>query len=211
MSFSRKVSRGFTLIELLVVVALIAILSALAAPAVSSITQARGVADAAEQISAAVEMARSEAVTRRTYVWMALQEQTNAGSADLLLGMAYSKDGSATNHATNNLQPLARPLTFKQVGLTNSTGVPGNPRELAGFSGGIDMDLGSSAKFTARRSITFTPLGEVLTTPSPTPSSPFERLMALGVAAARGPQLDQNNIASVAIDGSTGIPTVYRK
>lgn len=202
--------RGFTLIELLVVVAIIAVLSVLAVPAISSITQARGATEAAQQISAAVELARNEAVARRTYVWLALQEQTNAGSADLLLGMVYSKDGSATNLATANLQPLTRALTFKQVGLTNSSGVPESPRELAPFSGGIEMQVGP-AKFTARRSITFTPLGEVLTVPSPTPTSPFERLMAVGVAAARGPQLDQNNIASVSIDGSTGIPNVYRQ
>jgi prepilin-type N-terminal cleavage/methylation domain-containing protein len=210
MSFPRKIGRGFTLIELLVVVALITILSSLAAPAVFSVTQARGVADAAEQISAAVELARSEAVTRRTYVWLGLQTVTNAGATDVVVGIVYSKDGS-TGHQAANLQPVARPVTLRQVGLTNSSEVPGSPVELAGFRDGIEMDFGPAAQFTDKRSLTFTPLGEVLTVPSPTATSPFKPFMALGIAGVRGTELDPNNIASVAIDGSTGIPTIYRK
>jgi prepilin-type N-terminal cleavage/methylation domain-containing protein len=210
MTFPLKVTRGFTLIELLVVVAIIAVLSILAAPAVSSITQARGVSEAAQQISSAVEMARSEAVARRTYVWLGLQTVTNAGTTDVVVGMVYSKDGS-TNHQAANLQPVARPVTLRQVGLTNSSEVPGSPVELAGFRDGIEMDFGPAAQFTDKRSLTFTPLGEVLTIASPSATSPFEPLMALGIAASRGAALDQNNIASVAIDGSSGIPTIHRK
>jgi prepilin-type N-terminal cleavage/methylation domain-containing protein len=203
-------SRAFTVVELLVVVAIIAVLSVLAAPAVSSITQARGVSHAAEQISSAVELARSEAVARRTYVWLGLQTVTNPDTTAIVVGMAYSKDGS-TNHQAANLQLVAPPVALRQVGLTNSSEVPGSPVELAGFSGGIEMDFGPAAQFTDKRSLTFTPLGEVLTIPSPSATSPFEPLIALGVAGAHGTVLDQNNIVSVAIDGSSGIPTVYRK
>jgi Tfp pilus assembly protein FimT len=198
------------MIELLVVVGIIGLLAVFAAPAISSIGQARGVGEATYQITQAIELARSEAVARRTFVWLGLQEQTNSGNRDLLVGMVYSKDGT-TNHAAANLQPIGRPLAIRQVGLTNSVEVPGTPLQIAGFTSGIAMQIGQAATFTDRRTLTFTPAGEVLTLAAPSPTAPFNPLVAFGLAAARGTVLDENNIASIAIDGSTGIPTIYRK
>lgn len=204
-----RAQRAFSLIELLVVVGIIGLLAVFAAPAISSIGQSRGVSEATYQINQAIEMARSEAVARRTYVWLGLQEQTNAGNRDLIVGMVYSKDGS-TNTAAANLQPIGRPLAIRQVGLTNSLNVPGTPLEWAGFKNGIAMEIGPAANFTDKRTLTFTPTGEALTMAAPTPTSPFTPLVAFGLAATRGTVLDEKNVASIAIDGSTGIPTIYR-
>jgi type IV fimbrial biogenesis protein FimU len=199
--------RGLSLVELLVVVSIIGLLAAFAVPAFNSIGQARGVAEAAYQISAAVELARAEAIARRTYVWLGLHAETNSG--DLLVGIVYSKDGS-NDSTPNNLQPVGRSLLIQRVGLVDSDNVPESPKELAEESGGIAFEIGQ-AEFTDKRSITFTPFGEVMTEPAPDPTTPFEPLLAVGLATARGNQIDSGNIVSVAIDGSVGIPTIYRK
>ncbi|MFZ4779266.1 MAG: pilus assembly FimT family protein [Terrimicrobiaceae bacterium] len=207
--FLKRPNDGFSLIELLVVIAIIGLLAVFAIPAFNSIGQARGVTEAAYQVAAAVELARSEAITRQTYVWLGLQTN-NSGNLDLRIGLVFSKDGS-TNADATNLQPIGRALLIQRVGLTKSTDVPGTPRELAGFSGGISFEIGQSAKFTDKRSVTFTPLGEVMTAPTPASTNSFDPLLAIGLATARGTQLDTNNIVSVGIDGSVGIPTIYRK
>lgn len=207
---------GLSLLELLVVMGIIGLLAAFAIPAFNSIGRARGGAEAAHQVSAAIELARSEAIARRTYVWLGLQEQRVAGDRNLLVGLVASADGT-TNTDDTNLFPIGRVIQIQRVGLTNSLNVPGipggqaTPRELVDFSEGLDFDLGQNARFTDRRTLTFTPFGEVLTDPSPESDTPFEPLLALGLATARGEQLDTTNITSVAVDGSAGIATVLRQ
>jgi len=208
--FPKRQSDGFSLIELLVVIAIIGLLAAFSIPAFNFIGQARGVTEAGYQVAGAIERARSEAVTRQTYVWLAFQEQTNSGNRDLRLGIVYSRDGS-TNSNTNNLQPVGRALLIQRVGLTNSALVPGSPVELIGSTGGISFNIGQSAQFTDKRSITFTPMGEVMTAPAPSSLTPFDPLLAIGFSTAHGTQLETTNIVSVAIDGSVGVPTIYRK
>jgi prepilin-type N-terminal cleavage/methylation domain-containing protein len=206
-----RLRNGFSLVELLVVVAIIGLLAGFAIPAFNSIGQARGVAEAAHQVAAAVELARSEAIARRTYVWLGLQAETNSGNKDLRLGIVYSKDGSSTNTNATNLQPVGRSLLIQRVGLVDSENVPETARELADFSRGVEFEIGQAARFTDRRSITFTPFGEVMTEPTPASTNAFDPLLAIGLATARGIQTDSSNIVSVAIDGSVGIPTIYRK
>jgi len=60
----RQTGRGFTLIELLVTLAVAAILVAVAAPNLRSFVQDSRVNDAADTFLAAVQRARSEAITR---------------------------------------------------------------------------------------------------------------------------------------------------
>lgn len=211
----RAPTRGFSLIELLVVVAVIAMLASFAIPAFNSIGQARGVSEAAYQVSAAVELARSEAISRQTYVWLGMQPQTNFGNLDLRLGIVYSKDGTANTGATN-LQPIGKSLLIQRVGLTNATVMDvgtnniGSPVDLSAFSGGVAFGIGQTTN-SDRRTVTFTPLGEATTNPSPTSGSGFDPRLGIGLRQARGTALVPNNDIAVVIDGSVGLPTIYRK
>lgn len=209
-----RITSGFSLIELLVVIGLACLLSALAISAFSSIGQARGVTETAYQLSAAVDLARSEAIARKTYVWLGLQQQTNAGSLDLYLGMVYSKDGSSST-TSSNLQPIGRAIVIQRVGLANTTtlNLPvalSGATELADFSGGASFQIGQ-VNFNSKRTITITPLGEAMTSPSPTFHNGFDPRIAVGLRQTRGTTLLPGNDVAVVIDGSVGTPSIHRQ
>ena len=209
---------AFTLIEMLIVVALIAILSALAIPAVSSFSQSRGLEESAYQVAAAVEMARGEAVARQTYVWLAFQPQTNSGNLDLRLGMVASKDGT-TYLATNNLQPLIRPQLIPRVGLAPwselklPANAPSGPVDVASTSDGAKFEISSTMKFDSGRALTFFPTGEVTTKAAPDPATGFDPLLGIGLRVTRGVEFaaDDNSDIAVVVDGSVGVPGIYRR
>ena len=209
-SYSKEM-KAFTLVELLVVMGVISLLAAAVVTGFNEIGRARGVTEAAYQIASAVELCRSEAVSRQTYVWLGFQPQTNAGSSDLRLGMVYSMDGSSTNTNSTNLMPLGKALLIQSVALapvntsiaTNFSGV-----DLSTVGAGMSFIIGTN-KFTGP-SITFMPLGEVTTNPSPINTDGFDPILGFGLQPTRGTTLLTNNLTELLIDGSVGIPTIIR-
>jgi prepilin-type N-terminal cleavage/methylation domain-containing protein len=203
-----KGNTGFTLIELLVVVALIAVLSFLAAPAFQSIGRARGVTQAADIMVTAVELARTEAVNRRTYVWLAVRQETNNGRNDLQVAVVGSRDG--TTKGGDNLLPLVRPQTMERIALVDSE-TAGTAAELSGVNAGLVFQSGPYA-FGDGRTLTFFPTGEVTTAAAPGAAEGFMPLLAIGLAPLKGdqPDTDPNARAAVLIDGSTGSAKLIR-
>jgi len=207
---------GFSLVELLVVIAIIGLLTAFALPAFSSIGQARGVSEAAYQVSAAIELARSEAIARQTYVWLGFQNQVNFGNQDLRLGMVYSKNGTTTTAATN-LEPLGRATLIQRAGIVNHNGLDvgtnlGSLPSVSGNGAGATFSIAQTG-FT-NTTITLTPAGEVLLDSLSTntvPTNGFVPRIAIGLQQFRGTTAATNNDVVVVIDGSVGIPTIYRK
>ena len=116
---------AFSLIELLVVIAVVSLLAYLSAPAFNSIGRARGVTDASDSVSAALELARAEAMARRTHAWVGFAARTETGSSGVQIGVVCSVDGSSSGNATN-LRPLGRAVLVESVGLVDS-GVAGIP------------------------------------------------------------------------------------
>ncbi len=210
LSYSREM-KAFTLVELLVVMGVISLLAAAAVTGFNAIGRARGVTEAAYQIASAVELCRSEAVSRQSYVWLSFQPQTNSGSADLRLGMVYSLDGSSTNISSTNLMPLGKSLLIQSVALA-----PVNTSIATNFSGvdlstnlaGLTFTIGTNTFNGA--SMTFMPLGEVAAKPSPTNTDGFDPILGFGLQPTRGTTLLTNNLTELLIDGSVGIPTIIR-
>ena len=209
-------SWSFSLIELLLVLNIVLYFFWLTIPAFNSITQAYGVTEAAYTISSAVERARSEAIARKSYAWLGIQQEVNDGTLALRIGIVCSKDGTANTNA-GNLLPIGKALLVPKIGLTSSsstalsTGVPTNGAvDLSGVSGGVNFQIGQT-KFKDGRTLTFMPLGEVTTNPVPTAVSGFDPLLLISIQQARGTNLIPGNDVTVAIEGSVGIPTIYRK
>jgi Tfp pilus assembly protein FimT len=189
----------------------ISLLAAAVVTGFNEIGRARGVTEAAYQIASAVELCRSEAVSRQSYVWLGFQPQTNTGSSDLRLGMVYSMDGSSTNTNSTNLMPLGKALLIQSVALapvntsiaTNFSGV-----DLSTVGAGMSFIIGTN-KFTGP-TITFMPLGEVTTNPSPTNTDGFDPILGVELRPTRGTQILATNVIELLIDGSVGIPTIIR-
>jgi len=206
---------GFSLIEILLVIALIAMITTLAIPAISSIGQARGVSEAGFQFASAIEQARAVAIARQTYVWLGIETNTSSGSRDLLLGTMYSKDGSTNTNATN-LQPSSKALTIERVGIAkatpSATSAPASTTDISTNSAGAKFSIGH-AQFSSGRTLLFAPSDEVaLAAPAAGTEFRFEPLLSIGLLAARGTDyLDTNNPVDVIVDGSIGIPQIFRK
>ena len=210
--------RAFSLIELLVVLNIIAYLVWFTAPALFSILTGQGVSEAAYDVSAAVEQARNEAVSRRTYVWLAMQEEVRDGNLGLRIGAVRSKDGKA-NTSASNLIPIGKPLLVSHVGLVE-IGLPGtnNVFTTAPTNGAVDLTVAlggarfqiGKVSFDQGRTVTFMPRGEATTNAAPTASSGFDPLMLLSLRQTHGTKRATGNDISVAIDGSVGTPVIYR-
>ena len=206
-------SHGFTLIELLIVLNLAAYVLWLVLPSFTT-TPASRISEAAFGISVAVARAREEAVARNTYVWMALQQESNEQLLGVRVGLVASKNGLADTNASN-LIPIGPAVLYRGVGISpaaaSALAIPGTNPVLAGdFTGGPTFSIGSHA-FIGGSTLTFLPLGEVTTNPCPGSTAGFDPLFVIPLRVARGTNLFSGNDAAVVIDGSVGNPVIYRK
>jgi len=208
-----KHANAFTLVELLIVMGVISLLAAAAVTGFNAIGRARGVTEAAYQIASAVELCRSEAVSRHTYVWLSFMPQVNAGSADLRLGMVYSMDGSSTNTNSTNLMPMGKSLLIQGVAASQLSGLKLGTNNVSGIldistnNSGLQFQIGQ-VQFVNGMTITFMPLGEIASKASPTITDGFDPVLGLGLVPTSGHT--NNNSVAVIIDGSVGIPTIIR-
>lgn len=210
-SNSRFALAAFSLIELLVVIAIIGLLAVFVVPGLSSISTARGVTQAAHEVTGLLELARNEAVTRKTFVWMGFQPITNNGVIELRLGLVYSKDGSASVLASN-LQPLSRAITVQRVALVSDVNLGTNIAAGSYLSnGGMEFTIGAQ-KFNGRHTITFTPRGEAMLMASPSQADGFDSAIGIGLRETRGLEISSNKLNDilVTVDGSVGTTSLLR-
>ncbi len=208
---------GFSLVELLVVVAMIGLMASFALTGFKDIGASRGVGQAASDVKGILELARSEAVTKQTFVWAAFREATNSGILEIQMALAGSADGTA-NAAGTNLVPISRVVHAKNVGLANASTLRATASvtytdlfELLGNTSGITYTNLSQSRFT-NTTITFTPRGEAMAKGSPLATHGFTPLIGIGIVPSRGDQKDPQpkSDSAVVLDGSTGMSTIVR-
>jgi len=211
-------SRGcaaFSLIELLVVIAIISVLATMTVLGIQSMSVSRGVTQAASDLTSLLELARNEAINKKTFVWVAVNDITNSGSSEVQMIAVYSADGSSSSAATN-LFALTRVLRVRNCGLVDYSALSGPTRDL--FTNVSVLNIGSQgiiftnlpqAAFNSRRSVTFTPQGEAMLVANPSAKTGFDPAVGVGFVPANKPA-GSGNEAGVVLDGSTGAARILR-
>lgn len=206
---------AFSLIELLVVIAIIGLLAAMTVPALPSMLGAKGVSLAVENTSGILELARTEAMSRKTYVYVGFLNATNAfGNSELRIGAASSMDGS-TNTDASNLRPITKALKIDKTLMVKSAGEL--PANVSGLTSGYSFLSNSVPTFkigsvdfpASADGIIFSPNGEAL---SSADSLNFIPQVDIGLVPTKGtaPQTAGNDGAVVRYYGGSGNIQIFR-
>ncbi len=209
---SLRKKHGFSLVELLTVITILALLTAATVAALPSILGARGLAKAVEDTTGMLELARSEAMARRTYVYVAFLNTNSFGNAEIRIAAVASLDGSTDTNAAN-LKPLTRAVKIERAlmsadipsavstlvsnpsfGMSNVTGLPGFKVD--------NVDFGGS-----HTGIIFSPNGEALAYAT---SMSFLPKVDIGFVATKGMTPQDHDGAVVRYLGGPGNILVFR-
>ena len=223
---------GFTLIELLAVVSIMAILVAFAALGWQNMNSGGRFNKALNEISGILEQGRAYAVAQDTYVWVVLYQNMPANNRPLeVFAVAYASNdgtdpfnwtGSATmpvpgTMGSTTLRQIAGMYYYKGLHLQTATlpDAPTGPNVPATIpaapvflctghsdSGPVTLSGTSSVYWV----IEFTPTGAAHNGPNPIGS------IWLGIQPSFSPtNLDPHNIASLEVNGFTGLTSIYRQ
>jgi type IV fimbrial biogenesis protein FimT len=118
-----RVSRGFTLVELMVTVALVAILAMTAIPSFKNTIIRNRVSAASSDLLAALNYARSEAITQGTDI--TLEEATSGGGLVSGWKITDSSGDTLKEHAALtevSISGGSEEITFNRLGAVTTTG-----------------------------------------------------------------------------------------
>lgn len=210
---------GFSLIELLTVVALMGLTFGLLVPATSGLLGSQRITRATNDLSFLLEYARTEAMTRQTYVWVCFGERKNAsGNDELSVVVLASRDGTP-DIAPANLRQLSRRLVFENVVLSETASLRPATRDIvAGLSpDGVVAKTDSPIDFNSGgvaygHLLTFSPRGDSTLEASPNRMSGFAGIIDISMRQTRGgnPPVAEADDAAVYLYGASGRVQVAR-
>jgi len=208
------------MIELLMVIAILAILAAFTAPSLPSLLGAKGVTRGLNDVASMLELARAEAMARRTYVYVGFENTTNAaGNAELRVAAAASPDGSSAT--TIGLLPITKVVRLENIRHTNYSGLPqvvqtaaraastnaaNDADYVAGMtSGGISFTSGK--QLFSSKMVIVSPEGELLPSAG---SKVFLDRANVGIIGMKGNTPATSDGGVVMLDGGSGTITIAR-
>jgi type II secretory pathway pseudopilin PulG len=223
-----SVGLGFSLVELLAVMSLIVILTALTAPAVTSFLGARGMTRAISEIVSLVETARNEAMTTQSLVWLCLEQGVDDEGNEELRAVilapidstptTVSQAGKVAISSTGAESPVFRWRGLKLVALSALPEIlalapPETVSEALAaqrpqpFRSGV-----TKTSVINYQTIAFTPQGYAMLTAVPKITTPYVKMIDLGLQRTRGGGgTDRPNCAGLLLNGFNGQIQVLRR
>jgi len=196
--------------------AVIGLFAGLVVPAFHAIGYTQGVNQGVYEVAALLELARKEAVTRQTYVWVGFENTIADGSAEVRIAAAASRDGTDRHSAADNLFALTRALRLRNVRMGEWSDLRETTRGL--HDGPLPVSVAANADGVAFSAgsvhfngctITFTPGGQAMLAGSPGLDGGYDSLMEVSLRQTRGDQIPDNaNDGAVILHGSTGTPRI---
>ena len=217
--------RAFTLIELLVVMVIIALMVALSRLAIEGVSSSGKFNASLSSVSGILEQGRAYAIAQDTYVWVVFYEYTppGGGPLEVYAGAFGSNDGTDPyNWAGTQTLPYSgltsvtrlyhfKGLHLQTTSLPNAptTGTLNYPASVPIFqttaqnvSGTITLPAPGAVYWVVQ----FTPSGAARNA-----ANPIESIW-LGFQPSFSPTaFDTHNVASMKVNGFTGLTTIYRQ
>jgi len=210
---------GFSLVELLVVMAMIGTMLVLVAPLIAGLVGSKGMTRAITEVASILEQCKTEAITRRSYVYVGFVNATNSSNnSELRIGAVISRDGSGSNVTASNLRPLAKVLKIENVRAVDYSSLPTTIKDMAPAQGRDPADYVSNftapgVSFTisgqtfATGIVIISPQGEILPQQN---SGMFRPRAAVGLVAMRAQSMNPNDGAIVSFQGNSGAINITR-
>lgn len=165
----RRSVRAFSLAELLVVIGVMALLTVIAGPAISSIRGAGSVNKVIGDLSGALQLARVQAISQHTYVRVALGQVAASGvrvKPSLVVLVIYSSDGTLDTEGSSDMADagkwpaVVRALVMDNFAVNDSLGASEDDKPSASNIASFQRNVGGIGAVTFNSFIQFNPSGE---------------------------------------------------
>jgi prepilin-type N-terminal cleavage/methylation domain-containing protein len=229
MKLPSRQPNAFTLVEILTVLSIMAIITAIAVPAMMGSTASGRMNQNLLELTGVLEQSREYALSQNTYVWVAFAPGTDGSGVNTLsVALLASKDGTdpaspaswanTSYGSVPNIQigliskiitlrqfTLVPAATFSTTQIPSLPPAPGPINGLASSSGFFSLQMpGTATSLTFNKALQFCPTGEARNGTSPVD------LLELDLEPQKGNAYDQKNVAVIRVNGLTGESIVYR-
>jgi hypothetical protein len=214
--------KGISIIELLAVMAMTALLATFVMPAVGSLARSSMFGGGIYAVSGALELARSHAMSRGTYVWVAMTPARGThGELEGLHISTFASVDRTHDLRVENLSPVARPAKVRGSLVAEVDGANLSGRFTG--SGLVRMsaleEMARSAPPTAQElpegltgmeTLRFDPRGGVMLRRSGSTEWEPVRWFEIGLTDLKRGSTPGDNVSALQISGLTGQVLIYR-